>query len=188
MASWSSTSPPGRTRRSILWIGLNDFAQEGTFVWSNGDPVTYTNWYPGEPNDFLGMEDGVELNLAAFYGYPNGWNDYLNTGLLQGIMELPSLPAGYWVASDGTHTVSIASGAFNDVQNTPIGPFSSTFTLDMTAPRVVSSSIQEGDLVDIAGSLTVTIGFSEPMNTAVIDPSDVYLQGLYRNSSSTRAR
>jgi len=39
-----------------LWIGLNDAANEGQFVWANGEPVTFTYWYPGEPNN-LGGED-----------------------------------------------------------------------------------------------------------------------------------
>ncbi len=32
------------------WLGLNDVAVEGTFAWSSGEPVAYTNWYPGQPN------------------------------------------------------------------------------------------------------------------------------------------
>ena len=28
------------------WIGLNDIAQEGQWIWDNGEPVTYTNWGP----------------------------------------------------------------------------------------------------------------------------------------------
>src|SRR5262249_37275247 len=33
-----------------FWLGLNDVAVEGTHVWTSGQPVTYTNWAPGEPN------------------------------------------------------------------------------------------------------------------------------------------
>src|SRR6185503_8412841 len=49
----------GRDRRA--WIGLNDAASEGTFTWSSGGPVTYTNWNAGEPNDFGGNEDYAEM-------------------------------------------------------------------------------------------------------------------------------
>src|SRR3954469_22618437 len=38
----------GQTR--LLWIGLNDFAHEGTFVWSSGQTSTFRRWAPGEPN------------------------------------------------------------------------------------------------------------------------------------------
>ena len=34
-----------------MWIGLNDFALDGTMEWSSGVPVTYENWYPGEPSN-----------------------------------------------------------------------------------------------------------------------------------------
>ena len=42
----------GPSRSSIFWNGFNDLAQEGTFVWTTGEPVTYTNWHPGEPNNY----------------------------------------------------------------------------------------------------------------------------------------
>ena len=28
---------------------MNDFASMGDFVWSDGEPVVYENWNPGEP-------------------------------------------------------------------------------------------------------------------------------------------
>jgi hypothetical protein len=34
-----------------LLIGFTDAAQEGTFVWTSGEPVTFTNWAAGEPNN-----------------------------------------------------------------------------------------------------------------------------------------
>jgi hypothetical protein len=54
----------------ILWIGLNDRAVEGRFVWVTGAPVTYTNWQSGEPNDYgLSGEDCVEMYTSGL------WND-----------------------------------------------------------------------------------------------------------------
>ena len=37
------------------WIGLNDRVTEGTFVWLNGEPLTWTAWAPGEPNNNINL-------------------------------------------------------------------------------------------------------------------------------------
>ncbi|XP_019643711.1 PREDICTED: C-type lectin lectoxin-Lio2-like [Branchiostoma belcheri] len=42
------------------WIGLNDMATEGTWAWSRGETVSdcgYTNWAPGQPDNFLWSQD-----------------------------------------------------------------------------------------------------------------------------------
>jgi hypothetical protein len=31
-------------------MGFTDQWSEGTWVWSNGDATSYTNWHSGEPN------------------------------------------------------------------------------------------------------------------------------------------
>jgi len=36
---------------NTAFLGLTDQATEGTFVWSDGSSLIYTDWYPGEPND-----------------------------------------------------------------------------------------------------------------------------------------
>src|SRR5688500_14344393 len=38
-----------------LWIGLSDAASEGTFTWSSGEAVIYTQFGPGEPNNDPGF-------------------------------------------------------------------------------------------------------------------------------------
>ncbi|XP_074430634.1 macrophage mannose receptor 1-like isoform X5 [Larus michahellis] len=54
-----------------LWIGLNDLSTPMYFEWSDGTPVTYTKWLPGEPTHAMnGQEDCVIM--AGEDGY---WAD-----------------------------------------------------------------------------------------------------------------
>jgi hypothetical protein len=91
-----------------LWIGLNDAAVEGRFVWVSGEPVTYTNWQPGEPNSGLGgifgEEDYAHLQRTGndFGATPGKWNDYGSTfspfpiermGPFRGVVEVAGVPA-----------------------------------------------------------------------------------------------
>ncbi len=51
------------------WTGLNDAALEAIFTWASGEPYTFNNFAPGEPNN-VGNEDYVTIN------FPSGmWND-----------------------------------------------------------------------------------------------------------------
>jgi hypothetical protein len=54
----------------------------------NGDPVTYTNWAPGEPNNGGGIGDGEDyVNTNDFRG-PGLWNDGHNEARrFRGIIE-----------------------------------------------------------------------------------------------------
>jgi hypothetical protein len=44
------------------WIGLSDTVLEGTFAWTDGTPLGYTNWLAGEPN---GGAAGDCVNIRA---------------------------------------------------------------------------------------------------------------------------
>src|SRR5262249_37069263 len=69
-----------------LWIGLNDAANEGQFVWANGEPVTFTYWYPGEPT--LGGEDYAAIRHPSDAPPTGSWNDLSDTFGL----ENPTVP------------------------------------------------------------------------------------------------
>ena len=73
---WNTFSLVGGIQRE-LWIGFNDAAQEGTFVWSSGEPVAYTRWYPGEPNNF--NNDDYTHIYAPFKNVGAQWNDINGT-------------------------------------------------------------------------------------------------------------
>ena len=54
------------------WIGLNDRDIEGDFRWQSDDTLPqYTNWHAGEPNNWGGNEDCVQLNRWG----DSTWND-----------------------------------------------------------------------------------------------------------------
>lgn len=61
------------------WIGLNDLAVKGQYLWSSGEPVTYLNWRVGEPNNNC---NGVPEDYVHLWGYGAGegqvgtWNDF----------------------------------------------------------------------------------------------------------------
>jgi Ca2+-binding RTX toxin-like protein len=63
-----------------LWIGMNDRETEGVWVWSSGEPVTYTNWSVGEPNDYRGIvpsgEDAAAMNFQVYVPDNVAWNDW----------------------------------------------------------------------------------------------------------------
>ena len=67
------------------WIGLNDIAVEGTFVWTDGTPLIYTNWEPGEPNN-AGNEDCGQINR---FNPKNTWNDEPCNQALPYVCEKP---------------------------------------------------------------------------------------------------
>ena len=53
-----------------FWIGVNDFANEGIFVYnSSGETIVYENWNSGEPNNFGSGEDCIEIGDGGY------WND-----------------------------------------------------------------------------------------------------------------
>ena len=89
------------------WIGLSDTESEGNFTWCSNAPVSYNNWYPGQPNNYNGVQDYVELLSNGF------WNDQYNSYALEFIMEIPCTfitqtagPAPGTVLPTGTFSVS----------------------------------------------------------------------------------
>ncbi|KAH3690244.1 macrophage mannose receptor 1-like [Dreissena polymorpha] len=65
-----------------VWIGLNDHNTEGTFEWTNGEPLTYTNWLDGHEDNSAGHN---EEDCVALVPNKNGTWDDIRCGF-QGIL------------------------------------------------------------------------------------------------------
>lgn len=109
----------------LLWIGLNDFAQEGIWQWVSGEPVTYQNWADGEPNNSdpanpLGEDYAVMgWDGSRWNDLSNGWRNF------RGIIELANTSyaefnrrtAGNDFLDGGAGNDSLFGGAGNDTLN-----------------------------------------------------------------------
>ena len=63
------------TSRSPTWIGA--YRSGNVFKWIGGKPMTYTHWYPGEPNNHGGSQDRI-MTYGQWYGGKNEngkWDD-----------------------------------------------------------------------------------------------------------------
>ncbi|MFN3409183.1 MAG: FG-GAP-like repeat-containing protein [Limisphaerales bacterium] len=119
-----------------LWIGFNDAAQEGNWVWVSGQPVGFTNWRPGEPNDGNGSGEDYAYIYGPIAGQPGllgRWNDGPNTAFL---LDEPPL-----------HGV-VEITATNPPPPPPPPPASGAPVIADFQPRVG----KPGDLVEIHGA------------------------------------
>ena len=130
----------GANSNDTYWIGLTDKDSEGVFEWSNGEPVTYTNWYPGEPNDFAAGEDCVIINWHFSQGNTTAqgdWNDVPLEANQVGIIEMPAPTSVPGPAGLGLIVLMLLLAALGyrqharsphrKVRGSPLGELSSTY-------------------------------------------------------------
>src|SRR5205085_1136393 len=56
-----------------FWIGATDDAAESVFRWTDGEPLTFSHWWYGEPNNY--WYDGGENQVLSNWGSVGYWND-----------------------------------------------------------------------------------------------------------------
>ncbi len=110
----------GTNRR--LWLGLNDVAVEGVFEWTSGDPLVYTDWNAGEPNNSNNEDMVHTIETDPFL-----WNDInegTNNVATYGVVEL--IPCG--ITAPGNFSAT-SSGDDILIQFDNNGPYTDTFEI-----------------------------------------------------------
>ena len=125
--------------------------------------------------DFVSVDDGAKLSFSI-EGIEIDFNDGFRLDTLSAddilidgspvlgyeLLEAGRLSVLLPALGEGNHTLSIAAGVILDWQGTPNEAFTSSFEIDLTAPRVATSSLLDGQLAD-TGTLTYLATFSEEL-------------------------
>jgi len=76
-----------RGKKNFYWIGGYCDADR-KFRWVTGEPMTYTNWMAGEPNNHQGRQDKMAIyrlgNPIVSRSKPYNWDDVANDGIISG--------------------------------------------------------------------------------------------------------
>lgn len=131
------------------WIGLNDRAVEGAWVWASGEPVTFTNWCPDEPNDNPPGEDAVMIWNRP----PIGWNDVPDSSSMPFVAEvgpttLDRLLDG--MVADGRLSEGLASSIMKQAEKAPLRALTNHLS-DLVRRGVITQLTMDQVLVMVAG-------------------------------------
>lgn len=85
--NWVFANFSGQANHNGLWIGLHRTETGGPFIWATSTPTNYFDWAPGEPNNYGGHENCVQMQNEP--GDTGRWNDFSDDNLLNGVVELP---------------------------------------------------------------------------------------------------
>jgi hypothetical protein len=163
----SNTVAPDGGGASYLWLGGNDLTEEGKWNWigenaqqtnfwqgnASGSAVDglYNNWvntssFGGEPDNYMGNQNGLGLALTAWpYGSVGQWNDLNHENLLYFIMEIEADTSGNGGGTDttgnggGTDTTSSSIWSY-ETENSKIypNPTSNYFKIDNKEIKTIS--------------------------------------------------
>ena len=73
------TELAAKAKLDSVWIGANDEEKEGHWVWTTGQPLTYSYWCGDQPNNWKGNENYAQMFVKPNYNnwknLPGQWND-----------------------------------------------------------------------------------------------------------------
>jgi hypothetical protein len=172
-----------------LWIGLTDREKAFSFTWTSGEPVSYTNWGGGQPDNGNGVELYVHMLPRGHYA-AGKWNDYANAETvlaeqfpLYGVAEVsPASTVKLELSASSSHAEAQRATSLIAAQTT--GPQLSAFrAIELCWPSELgktyrvqwTSSLEQPQWVHLE-PLVIGTG----TNVSVFDSTREHPQGFYR--------
>ncbi len=137
-----------------VWIGYNDAASEGNFVWITGESIGYTNWISGQPDDYY----GEDYTVMTSNGY---WNDLNVSATRRYVVEFEPTTV--------TQTAGLASGSLF-----PKGTTTNTFTASDGSGNSSTMSFS----VIIADATPPTFTIPDNIDLGCVDPETSVVNGI----------
>jgi Ca2+-binding RTX toxin-like protein len=145
-----------------LWIGYTDAAVEGQWEWVSGETSTYTNWAPGQPDNYLGSQDYARYTNYQSLG---NWDDLDNNQNLRGIVEIKNTTPTVTLAVSPESVTE--DGTTNLVYTfTRSGVTTNALTVNYTVEGTATNGT---DYTSIPTSVTFAAGSSTA--TVIVDPT-----------------
>ena len=147
------------------WMGnLGWLGYQGTPVWSDGEPVTYTNWYPGQPSG-----DGPYVAM----GCQTAWNDIGGSG---GCHNSSELPLSFWVTEWSADCNNDSIVDYGQILTGQLADSNTNGVPDICEqPRCQDADITNNQIIDGA-DLGALLAFWGPVNP-VLPQADVNRDG-----------
>jgi hypothetical protein len=163
-----------------FWIGFTDTEVEGVWKWISGEPVTYTNWIPGRPDNWLGNQDYATL----WWGADLKWEDSQGPDVA-GIAEIPIT-----LGITSTATPKEGAGRFITSINLSAGTASSGNLVNGQIIYWRVSGITADDLESgtLTGKGTISNGKLDLQHSlhADADNSEKFIVNAFSDSSMTK--
>ena len=133
------------------WIGLTDNEQfnttEGTYVWTDGTAVSYTNWGTGEPNNHAPGEDAAHIRADDL------WNDHQSgigaeTGspALDSVWEQAGRAAAATTTFNGHTYVLLAATDYNTAESQAVALGGHLVEINDAAENAFIDTLSEGSV------------------------------------------
>jgi len=135
-------------------IGFNDIAVEGSWVWVSGEPVTFTSWLEGEPNDLTNENQPVGEDVAHIWNRPPiGWNDIPVDSVATFVVEVGPTTLDElldeMVADGRLPNTGIANSILKQAEKAPLKALTNHLT-DLVRRGVITQQTMDQILVMVA--------------------------------------